>query len=273
MPEFSVLMSLYNKEDPSYLLACLKSLSKQTLMPTEVVIVFDGPIDSALEDIVDEFKVCLNILIFRLQENVGLGNALNYGLKHCNYDLVARMDTDDICLPHRFELQLSQFQRDPELALLGSSIIEFSVSVNNIIGQRSVPISSADIREHSKRKNPFNHMSVVFRKNVIFDVGGYIHHPLMEDYNLWLRVICSGYLTKNLAEPLVKARVGRDMLKRRSGFNYIKSEYQLALLKHELKLQGRVSAVIIFFMRSIPRVLPLSLLSGIYKFNRKLKKS
>lgn len=273
MLKFSVLMSLYNKEGPAYLRASLESLDNQTLLPTEVVIVFDGPINSELESVIDEFKPCLNVIIFKLPENVGLGNALNCGLKHCKYDLVARMDTDDICLPNRFEQQILEFENEPNLVLLGSSILEFSGSVNNIIGERVVPITSEDIGEFSKRKNPFNHMTVVFRKNVITNVGGYIHHPLMEDYNLWLRVISAGYLTRNIAQPLVLARVGRGMLKRRSGAKYIKSEYQLALLKHKLKLQNIISATMIFLMRSLPRMLPLAVLSAIYKLNRKIKNS
>ncbi len=271
MSSFSVLMSLYNKENPVYLKACLQSLSTQNLMPTEVVIVFDGPINDELEKIIYEFMPSLKIIIVKLEKNVGLGEALNSGLSHCSFDLVARMDTDDICLPNRFELQVSEFIHDPELVLLGSYISEFSGPVDNIISNREVPTSSFDIMEYSKIKNPFNHMTVIFRKAVIASVGGYKHHPFMEDYNLWLRVICSNYSTKNIPLPLVLARVGKEMLKRRSGLNYIRSEYQLALLKHELKLQNFLNAVITFLLRSIPRILPLRILSGIYNFDRKSK--
>ncbi|WP_395279300.1 glycosyltransferase [Enterobacter asburiae] len=159
---FSVLMSLYYKEKPVFLDSCFASLANQLLFPTEIVCVFDGPLNAELEAVVLKWSEKLNINIVRLPVNVGLGNALNKGLAHCSFDIVARMDSDDICLPERFQKQIPLFFNDKDLILLGSGIDEFEVCENTIKSVRKVPLSQAEIREYCKIKNPFNHMTVVF---------------------------------------------------------------------------------------------------------------
>ncbi|WP_282807250.1 glycosyltransferase [Hafnia alvei] len=267
--KFSILMSLYKKESPDNLEECFASIEKQTLRPSEIICVFDGEIGSDLESIVFSWENKLNIKIIRLKYNVGLGKALNAGLEHCSFDLVARMDTDDICKNDRFEKQISLMNNKPNLALLGSYISEFESDISCVTGVRYVPEAYESIISYCRVKNPFNHMTVVFRKKDILNVGGYQHHPYMEDYNLWLRVISAGLVVENLPEVLVYARVGKGMLKRRSGLSYIKSEYELAKLKVNLNVQSIPSALTYFFLRSLPRLLPLSVLSYIYKSNRK----
>ncbi|WP_395490626.1 glycosyltransferase [Cedecea davisae] len=269
MNKFSVLMSLYAKENPHYLDLCLESISLQTLMPDQVVIVLDGPVGVELEDVIKKWSGFFNILPVKLDENVGLGRALNYGLNFCDNELVARMDTDDICMPDRFEKQLAEFNSNITLSLLGTAIQEFDGDVENVTSVRKVPVSSEEICSFSKYKNPFNHMTVMFKKKNILDAGGYQHHHYMEDYNLWLRLIASGIEARNLSEALVLARTGDAMLKRRKGFSYIYSEYILAKLKYDLKLQGAIAACCIFLLRSLPRLLPTKLLSHIYKISRK----
>lgn len=266
--KFSVLMSLYLKEQPEYLSQCLESLSKQVLMASEIVCVYDGPIPEKLQNVISYWKDKLNIVVVTSKKNIGLGRALNLGLKHCSHNIVARMDTDDIAMADRFSCQIPIMFENEKLAVLGSNIIEFEGVEQNPCGYRNVPENSVNIIKYSRYKNPFNHMTVVFKKNIINEVGGYTDHPLMEDYNLWLRVISCGYDVMNIQKPLVKARVGRDMLKRRSGIFYVRSEYQLALLKCNLKIQNPISAFSVFVMRSIPRVLPVKFLSAIYKINR-----
>lgn len=265
---FSVLMSLYYKEKPDYLDACFASIANQILLPAEVICVFDGPLNAELEDVVSKWVKVLNINIVRLPVNVGLGKALNKGLEHCSFNIVARMDSDDICFPERFQKQIPLFFSDEELVLLGSGIDEFETCENIVKSVRSVPSSHSEIREICKMKNPFNHMTVVFRKNKILSLGGYKHHFLMEDYNLWLRVIAKGFKVGNISRSLVKARVGNGMVGRRKGIKYIKSEWELFLLKKNLGLQSFFSGVGVFLMRSVPRLLPKTLLSILYSMSR-----
>ncbi|WP_336240161.1 glycosyltransferase [Citrobacter werkmanii] len=269
MIEFSVLMSLYFKENPLYLDQCLDSLLKQKLKANEIVIVLDGPITKELNDILVKWEEKLPLRIFPLSTNVGLGAALNYGLDKCCYDLVARMDTDDICHCERFELQISEFKKNPKLVLLGSAISEFDGMISNVLGIRSVPLNHNDILSSAKIRNPFNHMTVVFKKNAIFSVGGYIHHHYMEDYNLWLRLLNKGVLTKNLPDTLVSARSGAAMLSRRRGLHYIKSEYLLAKLKYRLGFLGWSKSINIFLIRCLPRLVPVFILRVVYSILRK----
>lgn len=265
---FSVLMSLYHKEDPVYLDSCFASLASQLLSPTEIVCVFDGPLNAELENVVLKWSEKININIVRLPVNVGLGNALNKGLAHCTFDIVARMDSDDICLPERFQKQIPLFFSDKDLILLGSRIDEFEVCENKVKSVRKVPLSEGEIRECCKIKNPFNHMTVVFRKKEILSLGGYQHHFLMEDYNLWLRVIAKGYKVGNIDSSLVKARVGNGMVGRRKGLKYVKSEWELFMLKKNLGFHPFFSGICIFLMRSIPRLLPKTMLSMLYSISR-----
>jgi len=267
---FSVLMSLYNKEKPSNLSACLKSLSLQTLAAGEVVIVYDGEINEELQAIVNCYSDLLNVKVQRLPQNVGLGKALNFGMHKCSYNIIARMDTDDICLPHRFEKQMSFLNENKDISLLGSGIVEFDDYGNRRM--KIMPSTDHEIKKFMKFKNPFNHMTVFFKRDSIINVGEYQHHLFMEDYNLWLRVQSSGYKMHNLPDVLVEARVGKQMIMRRRGLNYIKSEFKLAKLKIKLKNTNLIEGGIILILRCIPRVLPYKFLSFLYNKDRKLVK-
>lgn len=264
MIDFSVLMSLYEKENPTSLDECLKSLFNQTCPANEIIVVLDGPITEQLNEILNKWVELLPLNIVLLPNNVGLGNALNIGMKSCNYNLIARMDTDDISLPNRFELQLARFQKYPDLCILGGAISEFECNTDNITGIRRVPESHEDIVKYAILKNPFNHMTVMFKKNEIVQAGGYMHHHFMEDYNLWLRVLSNGKTVGNLPDILVYARAGNVMLNRRRGFSYIGSEITLAKLKYKLGFQNILSAFGVFLMRALPRILPIYIIRKIY---------
>lgn len=266
---FSVLMSLYIKENPIYLDRCLESLYRQTSPADEIIIVLDGEISIELTEVIHKWTSLLPLKIMPLKENVGLGEALNLGLKICSNDIVIRMDTDDICIDTRFKIQYEYLLAHPDVAIVGSNIEEFYTDENILNGKRLVPSTNLEIKKLCTIRNPFNHMSVGFRKSVIEKVGGYQHHYFMEDYNLWLRAIAAGFQVANMDQSLVRVRVGDDMLKRRSGLKYVLSEYQLAVLKYNLGLQGLCSAVTVFFIRSVPRLIPISILRKLYKYLRK----
>ncbi len=269
--KFSVLISLYYREKPEFLRECLNSLRDQTRPADEIVMVFDGKITDELEQVVDEFKQYLPIQIFRLPENVGLGKALNYGIQHCSYEYIFRMDSDDIASPNRFELQAQYLIEHPEIALLGGQIAEFHTDPNQAHDTRIVPQSHAEIVAFAKKRNPFNHMSVAYKKSAVQQAGGYQHHAFMEDYNLWLRMLAQGAQTANLPNILVYARTnGNAMLQRRRGRDYIHSEWQLYQLKRQLNIQSALSAKAVFVMRALPRLLPSTLLKNVYHSLRNL---
>ncbi|MEW5562698.1 glycosyltransferase [Enterobacter asburiae] len=266
---FSVLMSLYDKEKSTYLEECLESLANQTLPADEIVLVYDGPINADLIAVVEKWSSSLPIKIVALKENVGLGQALNEGMKHCTYNYIARMDTDDICQPNRFELQSRFMDMNPDIDISGSRIREFVDNKDNIVSERIVPLTNDEIARFARLKNPFNHMTVVFKKSSVQSVGGYQHHYLMEDYNLWLRLLGNGFKAGNLDVPLVLVRVGVDMLVRRRGLKYVFSEYKLAQIKRTTGFQNILTASYFFILRSIPRLLPLWVLMKIYNVTRK----
>ena len=266
---FSVLLSLYIKERPEFLKECLESLKNQTLPATEIVMVYDGAITPELEAVVNEYTTKLPMKIIQLPKNVGMGNAFNEGLKNCSYEWVFRMDTDDICLPHRFEKQVNFIKQNPSVVLLGSHIAEFN-NINDIVSYRKIPIGNQAIRKYSLARTPFNHMTVAYKKQIAIDAGGYRSY-LLEDYSLWLRIIAKNYEVGNIDDVLVYARIGNNMVSRRRGKEYIKGEWQLFKLKRSLKLQPLLPNFFIFTLRASLRILPTNLLKVVYKFLRKMR--
>ncbi|USR64956.1 glycosyltransferase [Providencia stuartii] len=272
MLKFSVLLSIYYKENPSFLHSCLESLFlNKKFIPDEILIIKDGPLNSALESTLDLWlnKYPNVIKTLSLEINQGLGFALNYGISFCRNNWVFRMDTDDLCSPDRFEKQIQYIEDNPTVSLFGSNIAEFDITMKYPQGIRTVPTTYNQITQQVKKRNPFNHMTVAFRKDIIESVGGYQHHLYMEDYNLWIRVIAAGHQVGNIDEVLVNVRGGDSMIKRRKGLIYIKSELQLAKLKIEKKIDSPFNAYINFIIRSIPRLLPTYMLSKVYKKLRK----
>ena len=223
-PKFSVLMSLYLKEKPEYLNEALKSVINQTVKPNEIVIIYDGPITTELKNVVKQY-VSNNpglIKIIDNPENKGLGLALADGVPQCTYELIARMDTDDICRKDRFEKQLEEFVKDPRLDICGSHILEFEEKEENIVARRRVPLVDKDIKEYQKRRDGFNHVSVMFKKKSVLAAGNYQSCLLMEDTLLWANMFMNGAKGKNIDDYLVYVRIGKDMYERRGGFDYYK---------------------------------------------------
>lgn len=264
---FSVLISIYYKEKPEHFNACMKSIwDQQTLKPTEIVLVEDGPLTTELYESIALWSERLQqtLRIIKLEDNVGTGKAKNIGLQHCRYEIVSIVDTDDISVSDRFEKQVKCFEADSELVILGGQITEFFDEITSPSGMRVVPLDNQALRQYAKKQSPFNNMTISYRKSKIMEVGGYQHHLWMEDYNLFLRVIAKGYKIQNLEDVLVYARIDNGMHTRRKGYQYIKSEKQLLNLKKELKIQNPIHANILFLIRSTFRLMPSSLLGKIY---------
>lgn len=267
-PTFSVLISVYAQEQSDFMQQCLESLCQQTLPANEIVIVFDGKLPCKFEQTILSFQAALPLKIIRLPENIGLAKALNEGIQHCSNEWIFRMDSDDIALSQRFEWQCHYIEQHPQISLLGGQISEFSGSLEQITSQRKVPLNLPEISQFSKKRNPFNHMTVAYKKSAVLAVGNYQQHCYMEDYNLWLRMLAQGFQAANLPETLVYARTGNNMLKRRRGWQYIKSEWQLSCLKRNLHIQSTLASLYYFLLRAIPRLLPIAILKKIYQSNR-----
>lgn len=265
--KFSVLMSLYIKENPQFLRECFESLLAQTVQADEIVLVFDGKLTDELEHVVQTFTDKLPLVIVRLPQNQGLGKALNIGLTHCQNEWVCRMDTDDICVPTRFEKQVAFIKDNPETVIFGGQIAEFGRNKEDIVSYRKVPTSNDEIIKFTRKRCPFNHMTVAYQKSAVLDAGGY--QDLQEDYYLWIKLIASGKKAANLPDILVYARVGNGMVARRSGLNQAKAEWRLFKLKRHTGLQGLLDGLAIFLMRAISRLLPVSLLSRLYQLTRR----
>lgn len=264
---FSVLISIYYKEKPEYFNACMKSIwDQQTLKPTEIILVEDGPLTPELDTVIAQWQEKLaNILrVKKLDKNLGTGKAKNIGLQECTYDIICIVDTDDIYVPERFEKQIEFLKHNPDISIIGGQILEFVEDIHTPKGMRKVPLSNEELKEYAKKQSPFNNTTITYRKSHILEVGGYQHHLWMEDYNLFLRVIAQGYKIANLPEVLVYARIDNGMHARRKGYQYIKSEKQLLKLKKDLKLQNPLHANMLFLVRSAFRLLPSSLLGKFY---------
>ncbi|MEG9490080.1 glycosyltransferase family 2 protein [Mannheimia indoligenes] len=265
--KFSVLMSLYIKEKPQYLRECFDSLKAQTHQADEVVICFDGAVTSELEAIVEEYSVILPIKAVKFPQNRGLGKTLNDGLNHCANEWVFRMDTDDICLPDRFAKQVAFIEKNPEVVILGGQIAEFGQDINDIVAYRNVPTTAEEIIKFTRKRCPFNHMTVAYQKSKVLEVGGY--QDLQEDYYLWIKLIAQFKQVANLPDLLVYARVGNGMVGRRRGKAQAEAEWRLYKLKNCCQIHDPISGFGIFLMRAIPRLLPLSMLKAVYGLLRK----
>ena len=202
-------MSIYIKEKPEYVIECFESLLNQTILADEWLIVEDGPLTSELYSVLNEYEISYPNLIkrVRLEKNVGLGLALREGILHCKNELIARMDTDDIARNDRFEKQLKMFEADETLDICGSHILEFEDTVENIVAKRVVPTTDKEIKVYQKRRDAFNHMTVMYKKSSVLRAGNYQSCMLMEDTYLWVNIFLTGSKGANVDYYLVYARI------------------------------------------------------------------
>jgi len=271
--KFSVLMSIYAKENPAYFDRAFRSIwDEQTKKPNEIVLVEDGVLTESLYGVIDKWEKILAGVLKRvtLAENMGLGIALNEGLQYCSYDLVARMDTDDIALPERFEKQFSYLAENSEIDIVGSWICEFDDDPAVCSRERRVPTLHKYIVVFAKYRNPLNHMTVVFHKDAVEEVGGYLPMNGFEDYFLWMRMLMNGKSFANLPEVLVKARTGQGMIARRQGWQYAKDELILEQAAYRIRFWSSADIVRNFFIRFMPRLLPIFAVEKLYNFVRKI---
>ena len=234
-PPFSVAMSVYKNDNPIFFDRALQSITEnQKVMPTEIVIIVDGPVDEKINAVIEKYSEKYgNLNVIRLDKNAGLGNALKLAIENAKYELIARMDSDDVSAPNRFEQQLEIMTNNSAVDIVGGDISEFIGDENNIVAKRKVPILDKEIKEYLKTRCPFNHMTVMYKRSAVLKSGNYIDLFYNEDYWLWIRMVENNCIMANTGTILVNARVGEDMYKRRGGKQYFNSE--MFLQKYMLK--------------------------------------
>lgn len=238
---FSVLLSVYGKDDADCFALALESVTlAQTIKPTQVVIVQDGPVSGKIDSIIariQEQTGSIEYTVVKKKENGGLAAALNAGLALCKYDWIARMDSDDISAPNRFEKQIEYINQNPDVSVVGGAISEFEERIGDLKSERHVKLTHQEIKTMAKSRTPMNHVSVMFSSAAVKAVGGYSEDfGKLEDYKLWVDLISKGYVLGNLEDVLVYVRVGNGFLERRSSKREIQDwdMLQMYLLKSKL---------------------------------------
>ncbi|TRO40096.1 glycosyltransferase [Pseudomonas sp. ALS1131] len=268
--EFSVLLSVYDKENPSFFNQAFLSIwDAQILKPEQIVLVKDGPLSPELDTVIASWqeKLGSTLTVVPLSRNVGLGAALNEGLKYCRYELVARMDTDDVALPKRLATQIKFMQENPDIVASSAILEEWNYDLTQLISMRKLPTKPEDIMTFSLRRSPLSHPLAVFRKDIILSVGGYPPLRKAQDYALWSLLLTKGYKLANLPDVLLKMRAGNEMLARR-GFGYFRYECELLRFQRDIGFLTPLNYYLNFIGKAILRLAPRSLQSLAYKFAR-----
>lgn len=265
LPDYSVLMSVYKNDKAEFLNLAIASMVSQTVVPHDFVVVCDGPLTSELDDCLEGWQERLGdeLIVMRLAINHGLGYALNAGLPACGCDVVARMDSDDISRPNRCEVLLAKMAGE-NLDLVGGAIEEFDRVPGDMDAVRMPPLSKKDIDIWLKRRNPFNHMSVLFDRHVVDQAGGYEPFPWMEDYWLWARMIAKGCRCANVPDVVVDVRTGEGMYARRSNMAYLRSQVRFFSELRKLGLVDRAGQAKAVVERATATLLPTGLVKLAY---------
>lgn len=238
---------------------------KQTLKPAEIILVKDGPLTNDLDKVVSQFKEQAPVKIISLEQNHGLGYALAHGLTYCSHELVARMDSDDLSKPDRFEKQIRFMDKHPDTDIAGTNIEEFDHHPGEIRSHRRLPSEYNEIKSFSKKRSPLNHMTVVFKKTAVLKAGNYQPFHVYEDYHLWVRMLQNGAKMANIPEDLVTARLDDSQLIRRHGSYIFKQELKLQKEMFQLHFLNRWEYYRNLATRAFPRLLPFWALKLIYK--------
>lgn len=268
---FSVLLSIYHKESPSNFSQAMRSIyDLQELKPDDIVLVKDGPLtpELDLEILYWSNKLGHILTIVPLDENVGLAAALNYGLKYCKWELVARMDTDDISTPDRFKLQVRFMSERGDISVSSGYIEEWDINLLEQVSHRALPLCHDEIVKFAKLRSPISHPACIFRKSIISSVGGYPSvYP--EDHLLWVKVIQSGNKLANIPQVILKMRTGEDFITRR-GFKFLKGELASYLIMYKSGFLSAFQFIKVATLRSFVRLAPNYIKIGLYKWGRKI---
>ena len=265
---FSVLMSVYYKENPEWLKIALDSVINQTLSPNEIVLVQDGKLTDELYKVIEDYMNRCNHLfkIVPLEKNVGLGEALRIGVENCSNEIIARMDTDDIARNDRFEKQIEFLKEHTDIDLVGSWISEFETNPEEIISYRQLPTEHKEIYKFGQFRCPVNHVTVMYKKSAVLNAGNYQTFKNIEDYYLWARMLKQGAKFANIPECLVNVRAGNAMFKRRANLTYFfNSEFPLHTELYKMHYISLVQYLRNIASKFLLRAMPQYTMKFIYK--------
>ncbi|KQB87263.1 glycosyltransferase [Corynebacterium lowii] len=276
MSTLGVLITVYHGSQPAHLAECLDSLAAQTRQADHIVLVEDGPVSAQVHALIDAFTAQHpHAEVLRLPHNMGSGLASAAGLERMEGDeLIARLDSDDIAAPERFERQCAFLTQHPEIDILGTALAEFERSPEEVTAIRRLPEQHHEIARYAKMNSPINNPSVMMRAAALHTAGGYRHVHFMEDYDLYARALATGARFHNLPEPLTYFRVSDAQFARRTGSEMFAAERQM---QRHLVSYGLISKPRSWFnlaARTTYRLLPQDLLRRAYArlFHRKPKK-
>jgi glycosyltransferase involved in cell wall biosynthesis len=273
---FSVLISLFYKENPKYLNEALESIYNQILLPNEIIIVKEGILSNEMVSIINKWQnsnsnILLKIIDADKYNTIGLPACLNLGLQSCSFKYVARFDTDDFNLPDRFLKQIEFLKQNENIKLLGGQISEYNETMDKFLSFRKVPIGLKNIKKFSFWRNPFNHQTVIYERAAVLNLGGYPVVGSSEDYALWSKFLVAGYEVANLPNVLVKARTGSSFYTRRQGLKFLKGEIQSLKSQYNSNFYNRFEFILQIFVRIIVRIMPTKIIKILYPFFRKYK--
>lgn len=266
---FSVLMPVYVKENPHFLESALESIwDSQILKPSQIVLIEDGPLTEELYFVISQWqsKLSTRLKVVTLPKNLGIAGALNNGLKNCDFDYIARMDSDDRSVPERFETQVAFAESNPNIDCFGSWVAEYDENLIEFMKIRKVPQCHSEITQFCKKRNPMSHPAVFFKKASVQEVGLYpTVYP--EDYFLWFRLIQRGYKFANIPNILVHMRTGKDLIGRR-GWVMLKGEIKIYLSMYSSGFISLYRLTLNLVIRSLLRLSPSFFKNVFYKYLR-----
>ena len=249
-------MAFCNEDHPTKLDRAIKSVwTDQNLKPNQLVIVRDGRVSHDLEMTIEKWQRRLGHYLdyLSIEKNVGLGEALNLGLKHCKCRYVARMDSDDESLPNRFKRQIDFLKINRNVVLIGCQA-EF-VNPASKGAYTHLPCDAKAISEYAKFRNPFVHPTVMFERNIVTAVGGYPPFRKCQDYGLWTQIIQSGYQVANLDTVQLRFDAGEHFMKRRN-WAYGVHEFRLFIFMFKIGYINIFQLFVNIFVRSVVRLSP-----------------
>ena len=252
---FSVILPIYINDKYIIFKKSFNSILNQTLKPNEIVVLLDGPIEKKIKNFLYQKKKLYSFIkIYNFKKNQGLGYILNYGVRKCRYDYIARCDADDFSRKDRFKKQMEYLIKYPEVDVLGSNVYE--IYNNKIFSKKKMKLNHKDIAKQILFRNPMNHSSVFFKKKKLIQSGNYQKMSYFEDYYMWFRMRKTS-LFKNLPDYLVSMKVDDDFFKRRSGIIYYKFFYKFIKRLYDEKKINFFLLVLCLLFRS-----PIVLLSS-----------
>ncbi len=257
---FSLLITIYAGERPDPWDECLRSVHAQSLLPSEIVVVEDGPVRDDVQSVTAKWEQSLPIKVFSLDVNQGAGPASAYGITQCQHELVARLDSDDICTEGRFARQMAVMTEHPEIDALGGAVVEFWDSLAHLGKIIRYPTSIDDVARFARFRSPLATSTVMMKRSVVLKAGNYPDRLRFEDYEMWVRMLMVGAKLANLAEPLCLFRLSRGTWGRRGGWDFFKREMQFQRVLRQEGFISRREWMRNVAVRAFPRLLPAALI-------------